>query len=184
METCSVISETAIIKENVKIGRFCVIEDEVELNDNVEIGDFSLISKGTIIGPDCKMGAYTKIGKNVSMGSGCHLTSFCEIRDNCKIGNKVLMGSRCTLSAGTIVEDSVILKYSFVATDTPDLNNREVKKTVVLKKGSQFGANVMIMPGLIIGENAVIGACSQVRHNVPDYQIWFGYPARYHKENT
>jgi UDP-2-acetamido-3-amino-2,3-dideoxy-glucuronate N-acetyltransferase len=180
----SFVSEKSKIGNNVKIGRFCIIEDEVQLGDNVAIGDYSLISSGTIISANTKMGTYTKMGKNVVIGSDCSFTSYCEIRDNCRIGNNVLMGSRCTLSAGTVVEDNVIVKYSFVATDTPDLDKNDVKAIVVLKKGSQFGANVMIMPGLVIGENSVIGACSQVRHNVPDNEIWYGSPAKYFKTKT
>lgn len=54
----------------------------------------------------------------------------------------------------------------------------------VLKKGSMFGANVSIMPGVNIGENAEIGACSQVRHDVPDNEIWYGSPAHFLKKRT
>jgi acetyltransferase-like isoleucine patch superfamily enzyme len=38
------------------------------------------------------------------------------------------------------------------------------------------------MPGLVIGRYAEIGACSQVRHNVPDNEIWYGNPAKFYKK--
>ena len=94
------------------------------------------------------------------------------------------MGSRGTLSANTVVEDNVVMKYSFVVTDTPILSKGKEKKVGVLKKGSMFGANVTIMPGVNIGENAEIGACSQVRHDVPDNEIWYGSPAHFLKKRT
>lgn len=111
------------------------------------------------------------------------MTAYCEIRDNCLLGNKVLMGSRCTLSAGTIVEDEVIMKYSFVVTDTPVLKNNQEKSVGKLLKGSRFGANVVIMPGVTIGANSEIGANSQVRSDVPDNEVWFGLPAKFYKKS-
>lgn len=92
------------------------------------------------------------------------------------------MGSRGTLSAHTVIEDDVIMKYSFVVTDTPVLSKGKERKVGILKRGSMFGANVSIMPGVNIGENAEIGACSQVRHDVPDNEIWYGNPARFYKK--
>ena len=44
-----------------------------------------------------------------------------------------------------------------------------------------IGANVTLMPGFNIGKNATIGACSQVRNNVGDNEIWFGNPAKHFK---
>lgn len=92
------------------------------------------------------------------------------------------MGSRGTLSAGANIEDNVVMKYSFVVTDTPDLAKGKEKKIGILKKGSMFGANVTIMPGINIGANAEIGACSQVRHDVPDNEVWYGNPAKFLKK--
>ncbi|MFZ6014537.1 MAG: acyltransferase, partial [Bacteroidota bacterium] len=57
-----------------------------------------------------------------------------------------------------------------------------VKKTGMLKRGSRFGANVTIMPSVTIGVNSEIGACSQVRHDVPDNEIWYGNPAKLFKK--
>jgi acetyltransferase-like isoleucine patch superfamily enzyme len=180
-ESFSIISKNAKISSNVKIGRFCIIEDNVELADGVIVEDYSMVMNGSKIGPNTKIGTYTKIGKNVVIGSNCSFTSFCEIRDNCTLGNSVIMGSRGTLSAHTVVEDDVIMKYAFVVTDTPDLKKNNEKTSGILKKGSRFGASVVIMPSVTIGQNSEIGACSQVRHDVPDNQVWFGIPAKFYR---
>jgi acetyltransferase-like isoleucine patch superfamily enzyme len=47
-----------------------------------------------------------------------------------------------------------------------------------------IGANVTLMPGVSIGNNAVIGACSQVRSDVPDNEVWYGSPATFYKKNN
>jgi Acyl-[acyl carrier protein]--UDP-N-acetylglucosamine O-acyltransferase len=181
MNTFSIISERAKIEEGVVIGRFCIIEDGVELRDGVVVEDYAMILSGSVIGSGTKIGTYTKIGRNVSIGAKCSFTSFCEIRDNCKIGDGVIMGSRGTLSANTIVEDDVVMKYAFVVTDTPDLTRNNEKIVGRLGKGSRFGASVVIMPGVNIGANAEVGACSQVRKDVPSNEVWFGIPARYYR---
>lgn len=181
MENMSFISPKAKIGANVRIGRFVVIEDGVIIGDNSQIEDFSLVQSGSSIGENTKVGTYCKIGRGVIIGRNCNFTSYCEIRDKCVLGNRVSMGSRCTLSSGTEVGDDVIMKYAFVVTDTPNLLENGNKAVGKLGSRSRFGANVVIMPGVSIGENSEIGACSQVRSNVPDGQIWYGSPAKFYR---
>jgi acetyltransferase-like isoleucine patch superfamily enzyme len=178
----SYVSPQATLGADVKIGRFCIVEDGVVLADGVVLEDYAMVLAGARSGARTKIGTYTKIGRDVRIGEDCSFTSFCEIRDRCDLGDRVLMGSRGTLSAGTVVEDEVVMKYSFVVTDTPDLQKNNEKSVGRLKRKSRFGASVVIMPSVTIGENAEIGACSQVRKDVPDNQVWFGTPAKYYRE--
>jgi acetyltransferase-like isoleucine patch superfamily enzyme len=181
MDNFSLISEKATVPASVRIGRFCLVEDDVVLGGDVVLEDYAMVLRGARIGAGTKVGTYTKVGKDVVIGSRCSFTSFCEIRDGCRLGDNVVMGSRGTLSAGTVVEDDVVMKYAFVVTDTPDLTRNDQKVTGVLKRGSRFGASVVIMPGVCIGANAEIGANSQVRKDVPDNEVWFGTPARFYR---
>jgi len=50
----SYISKTAEIGENVKIGHFCVIEDDVVIGDNSIIENYAMVSKGSVIGVKLK----------------------------------------------------------------------------------------------------------------------------------
>ncbi len=178
----SYIDEHAQIGRDVTIGKFCIIEAGVVLGEDVQLGDYVLVQKGANIGSRTRIGTYCKVGAKAVVGTDCSFTAYCEIRDLCKVGNRVSMGSRCTLSASTVVEDDVIIKYAFVATDTPDLTRNDEKQVCTLKRGSLFGANVTIMPAVTVGEYSQIGACSQVRNDVPDKQVWFGSPAKYFRK--
>jgi acetyltransferase-like isoleucine patch superfamily enzyme len=91
------------------------------------------------------------------------------------------MGTRCTLSANTEVGDGVIMKYGLVVTDTPVLLENSKKVVGSLGARSRYGANVVIMPGVSVGKDAEIGACSQVRCDVPDGQVWYGNPAKFYR---
>lgn len=151
--------------ENANIHPLALIED------NVEIGE------GTVIGPFCIVRSGAKIGKN------CKFTAYCEIRNNCVVGDNTTFGSRCTISANAIIGNNVTIKYGFVLTDTPDLKEGDVKSVGSIGDGTLIGANVCLMPSFSIGKNAIIGACSQVRANVGDGEIWYGNPAKFFKNN-
>jgi acetyltransferase-like isoleucine patch superfamily enzyme len=49
----------------------------------------------------------------------------------------------------------------------------------VIKKGASIGAASVILGGVIIGENAMIGAGSVVTKDVPDNELWYGNPAKF-----
>ena len=58
----------------------------------------------------------------------------------------------------------------------PPIDNKEGK--VVLKKNCKIGAHSLIMPGVTIGENSIIGAFSFVNRNIPKNTLAFGIPVR------
>jgi UDP-2-acetamido-3-amino-2,3-dideoxy-glucuronate N-acetyltransferase len=180
-EEMQTISTKALIGANLNLGHFCVIEDDVVIGNDVVIESFCIIEKGARIGDGCFIGTYSKVGRGAELGKQVRMTAYCEIRSGCKVGDRTSFGSRCTLSAGTHVGSDVVVKYGFVATDTPDLTAKE-KKVCLLKDRSRYGANVVIMPGVTVGENSEIGACSQVRHEVGDNEIWYGNPAKLFKK--
>jgi UDP-2-acetamido-3-amino-2,3-dideoxy-glucuronate N-acetyltransferase len=161
----SVIDESSKISRKCEIGEFVVIEENVIIGENTKIGPFSIIKKGSVIGDNCSF------------------TAYCEIRENVKIGNNTKFGSRCTISANSQIGDNVTIKYGFVLTDTPNLKHGDVKVVGKVDDFTLIGANVTLMPGFSIGKNSIIGACSQVRDNVGDNEIWFGSPAKFHKKN-
>ena len=124
------------------------------------------------------IGNYCIVKKGAKIGDNCKFTAYCEIRDNVKIGNNTTFGSRCTISANAIIGNNVTIKYGFVLTDTPVLERGDEKIVGIVDDNSLIGANVTLMPGFNIGKNATIGACSQVRSNVGDNEVWYGNPAK------
>lgn len=155
-----------MIEKTAKIHPLAHIEDNVTIGENTEIGPFCIVKEGV------------KIGKN------CKFTAYCEIRNNVVIGDNTTMGSRCTIAAFAVVGKNTTIKYSFVLTDTPDLKKNDSKLVSGIGDYVLIGANVTLMPGFSIGDNSIIGACSQVRSDVPDNEIWYGSPAKFYKKNN
>jgi len=155
-----------MIAKTAQIHPLAYVENDVSIGDNTIIGPFCIVRTGARIGTDCKF------------------TAYCEIRENVVIGDRVGFGSRCTISSNAVIGDDVSIKYSFVLTDTPDLKEGDIKSVGSIGNGVLIGANVTLMPGCSIGNNSIIGACSQVRHNVGENEVWFGNPAKMYMPNT
>jgi len=149
-----------------------------------EIHPLALIEDGVTIGKNTKIGPFCIVRKGAIIGENCKFTAYCEIRENVKIGNGTTFGSRCTISANAVIGKNVVIKYGFVLTDTPDLAEGEKKVVGCIGDESLIGANVTLMPGYNIGKGSVIGACSQVRNNVGDFEVWFGNPAKQYRKET
>ncbi|MEM3360145.1 MAG: acyltransferase [Candidatus Bathyarchaeia archaeon] len=82
---------------------------------------------------------------------------------------------------GVTIEDDVILAgYIYILTHSNILYGIKEGEDgpVIIKRGARIGINVTILPGVIIGENAVIGAGSVVTKDIPDNCIAAGVPAR------
>lgn len=98
--------------------------------------------------------------------------------DNFVLGNNAEIGSFTVIDAkeGVIIEDDVKIGWSCSILSYSSIDDRKGK--VVLKNGCKVGANSVIMPGVTIGENAVVGANSFVNKNIPSNEVWVGSPAK------
>ncbi len=108
-----------------------------------------------------------KIGTGVFIGSDVFIDN--TYPDSIVIEDFVTIISRTFIIGHNIIP--VHLK-NIIAKDTPS------KQGVLLKKGSYIGAQSIILPGVIIGECAVVGAGSVVTNDIPDFSIAVGSPAR------
>jgi acetyltransferase-like isoleucine patch superfamily enzyme len=104
------------------------------------------------------------------------------------IGKNVFINFDCTLLAlgGITIEDDVLIgpKVSLITENHP-LDPKERKgligKPIHIKKNAWIGANATILPGVTIGENAVVAAGAVVSKDVPDNTIVGGIPAKFIK---
>ena len=103
-------------------------------------------------------------------------------REHFKIGKNVEIGSFTMIDArkGVTIEDDVMIGFGCVILSYSSIDNKSGQ--VVLRKGCKVGANSVIMPGVEMGEGAVIGSNSFVNRNVPPNEVWIGSPARFCKK--
>ena len=80
-----------------------------------------------------------------------------------------------------INEGATVAQEAYLCTGTHDFKDPSLQlitKPITIGKKSFIGARAMILPGVCIGENAIIGAMSVVSKDVPDHQIVAGNPAK------
>lgn len=110
---------------------------------------------------------YTDFGKNIRVGRNVFINHACEFMDR----------------GGITLEDDVLIgpKVNLVTISHP-LDPTTRRSTycapIVIKKGAWLGAAVSVMPGVTIGENAVVAANAVVTRDVPDNVVVVGVPAR------
>jgi len=99
-------------------------------------------------------------------------------KDGFKLGFKTDIGAFTYINAknGVIIEDFVQVGSHCSLYSVSTIDNKEGR--IILKKNCKIGSHSVIMPGVTIGENAVIGAFSFVNKDVPDNVVAIGTPIR------
>tara|TARA_B110000211_G_scaffold88220_1_gene103344 strand:- start:11335 stop:11784 length:450 start_codon:yes stop_codon:yes gene_type:complete len=137
--------------------------------------------QSTQIGENTNVWQFCVVLPNAVIGSNCNICSHCLIENDVLIGNNVTLKSGVQIWDGIEIQDNVFIGPN--VTFTNDLNPRskcypeDFLKTKVCK-GASIGANATILPGITIGEGAMVGAGSVVVKDVPANATVVGNPAK------
>ena len=105
-------------------------------------------------------------------------------KDNFKLGYKTDIGAFTYINAknGVAIEDLVQIGSHCAIYSVSTIDNKE--GLVKLKKNCKIGSHSVVMPGVTIGENAIVGAFSFVNKDIPDNVIAVGVPAKVIKKSA
>ena len=105
-------------------------------------------------------------------------------KNNLKLGYKTDIGAFTYINAKNmvVIEDFVQVGSHCSIYSVSTIDNKEGK--IVLKKNCRIGSHSVVMPGVTIGANSIIGAFSFVKHDIPDNVIAVGVPARVIKKTN
>ena len=146
------IHETAIVDDNVAVGK------------GTKVWHFSHILGGSKIGENCNIGQNVVVGPDAIIGN------------KCKIQNNVSVYKGVTLEDGVFCGPSMV--FTNIYNPRAEIGKMDQVRPTLVKKGATMGANCTIVCGHTIGNYAFIGAGTVVTKDIPDHALMVGNPAK------
>ena len=161
-----------------------MVDPSVKVGTNTKIEDTAIIQEGCEIGSGCFIGHYVVMRPNTKIGDRTVIGHLSVFEGNCHVGSDCLVHAQCHVTAGAWIDDKVFIGPGFIGANDPDMLHlrRHVKEFephgYTIKRGARLGIGVCVLPGVVIGENSVVGVGSVVTKNVAPYTTVYGCPAR------
>lgn len=190
------ISKTAIVYPNVRLGKNCIVEDfviigtpqkgcnagelETVIGDNAIIRSHTVIYAGNRIGNNFQAGNKANIRELNVIGDDVSIGTLSIVEHHVKIGNKVRIHTQVFIPEYTVLEDESWIGPNVVITNAkyPKAPNAKSRlKGAYVKRYAIIGANSTLLPGVVIGERSLVGAGSVVTRDVADGVVVAGNPA-------
>lgn len=133
------------------------------------------------IGEDTKVWQFVVVLKGARIGANCNICAHTLIEGDVEIGDNVTVKSGVYIWDGTRIEDDVFIGPNATLTNDSMPRSKQYPDSfsgITLKKGCSIGANATLLPGITIGQGAMVGAGSVVTKNIPDHAIVVGNPAQ------
>lgn len=141
--------------------------------------------QSTHIGNDTTIWQYSIILPGAIIGNNCNVCAHTFIENDVKIGNRVTIKSGVFLWDGLIIEDDVFIGPCVAFTNDKHPRSKQYPEQYLkttIKKGASLGANATILPGITVGEGAMVGAGAVVTKDVAPFTVVTGNPAKILKE--
>lgn len=182
----AIVGDKAVIGDNVNIGPYVIIENDVEIGNDCSIGPHTCIYNGARIGKN------VKIYQSASVSNDCQDLKYAGEETYFYIGDNTTIREFVTLHKGTaetgmskVGSNCLIMAYAHVAHDCT------VGENCILANGVQLAGHVEIENNVIIGglaaihqfckigKHSMIGGGSKVRYDVPPFVMTSGEPMKY-----
>lgn len=134
-----------------------------------------------VIGEGTRVWQYVVILPQAQIGADCNICSHCLIENDVIVGDRVTVKSGVQLWDGLRIADDVFIGPNVTFSNDRFPRSKQYPESfpqTLVKRGASIGANATILPGITIGEHAMIGAGSVVTKDVPDHALVLGNPAR------
>lgn len=187
----SIIYPNVTIKSGTIIGPYCTIgepsmsyykTEDYEFHPTY-IGHDSIIRSYTIIYENTTIGDYFQTGHRVTIrecskiGMNCSIGTLSDIQGMVNIGNYVRLHSNVHVGQLSTIEDYVWI-YPYVVLTNDPYPPMGVLKGVTIKEFAQVATSAVVMPGVTVGKNALVGACSVVKKDVNEERVVVGVPGK------
>jgi len=188
----SIVYDNVFLGDHTIVGPNCILgEPTADLysgcasyrNPVLIIGPHSLIRSGTTIYAGSELGEYFECGHRVTIrekariGRNVRIGTLSDIQGRCEIGNYVRFHSNVHIGQKSVIKDYVWIFPYVVLTNDPHPPS-ETLIGVTVEEFAVVATMSVILPGVVVGRDSLVGASSLVRKNVEPETIVAGNPAK------
>lgn len=199
----AIIGDRVVLGRNVSIGAYTIIDGDTQIGDDSVIGSHchigyanspqhaakltighraiirshSVLYAGSEFGDDLTTGHRVTIREQTFAKNGLQVGTLSDIQGHCSIGHYCKFHSNVHIGHKSVIDDFVwIFPYVVLTNDPHPPSEYLVGSTI--RKFAVIATMSVIMPGVMVGEGALVGAQTLVRENVPDNMICVGNPGQ------
>ncbi len=207
-DDCS-LGHNVVIRKGTKLGNSVRVDDnsvlgKQPLRSKRSVFKSDKVYEPTQIGDECLIGAQAVVYVGTKIANNVLIADSAAVREDVTIGEQTIVGRCCTvenfttigkkckletnsyITAYSIIEDFCFIAPGVITTNDNFLGRTEERfkhfKGVTIRKGGRIGGGAVILPGIEIGEDAVVAAGAIVTKNVPAKSIYAGVPAKHFRE--
>lgn len=132
------------------------------------------------IGEDSRIWQYSVILAQAQIGKNCNICAHTLIENDVVLGDNVTVKSGVFIWDGITIQDNVFIGPNVTFTNDKHPRSKQYPEEflrTVIEEGASIGANATILPGIKIGQYAMVGAGAVVTKDVPEKAIVVGNPA-------
>ena len=181
----SIVHDNVVVGNRVRIGAFCELGVPTPLGDGspLVLGDDALIRSNSVFyesssfGPGLKTGHHVTVMEKTVAGASFQIGTLGEIQGDCTIGDHVRFQSNVFVGKKTAIGNFVwILPYAVLTNDPTPPSDVLLGSTI--EDFASIGAASVVLPGVIVGHHSLVAAKACVTRNVPPNMVVAGVPAR------
>lgn len=146
------------------------------------IGVGAVLYAGSTVGKDCFIADGAQVRERCSIGDRVIVGHAATVENDCSVGSRTRIQTGAYITAHSVLEEDVFVAPMVTTTNDNYMGRTEARfaktKGVTARQGSRIGGNAVILPGVAIGEEAMVAAGSVVTRDVEPYTRVMGVPAR------
>jgi UDP-2-acetamido-3-amino-2,3-dideoxy-glucuronate N-acetyltransferase len=155
----------------------------ISVESSADVSEDAAVGQGSKIWHLAQVREGASLGENCIIGRGAYIGPGVQLGDNCKVQNYALVYEPAVLGTGVFIGPAVVLTNdvfprAITSDGTQKTEDDWDKVGVTINEGAAVGARAVCIAPVTIGSWATVAAGAVVRHDVPDFALVAGVPAK------